>query len=560
MDYFIHKDLGGFLQRELDFYIKNEIMRLDDIEQADDTSYTHLLKQIKVLRGVAKDIIQFLAQLENFQKKLWLKKKFVTETNYCITLDRLVDYPELLEVVLTNNAQRNEWVNLFAIDLDELDRIKAQGFEAALSNEKFKYLMVDTRFFDAEFKDELVSKIEGLSERSTGVLINSDNFQALNLIQNTYQSAVNAIYIDPPYNTSASEIIYKNSYKHSSWLSLIDGTIMNAKSLLSQRDGVLCCTIDDAEQKVLSQLIESHFSEIIGTVAIRIKPSGRPIPNGFALSHEYAIFAKTNTSYPIQRLPHSEEHLARYKEVDQQGRFFWEMFRKAGSNSNRSDRPTMYYPFFLNIETMALRLPTMHFEESQSEYIWDDNLCENEIAVYPIKDDGSEGCWYFGYERALTVEDEFQARLQDDGSYRIYYRRRPNDGMQPTTNWFDAKYSATEHGTALLKKMFGKQEVFSYPKSIHAVSDCLSVSGVDNDKQSITLDYFAGSATTGHAVINFNRTDNGNRKYVLCEMGVYFSEVTKPRIQKSIYAKSWKCMFRMNPNTHFGSIRSPISV
>ena len=182
----------------------------------------------------------------------------------------------------------------------------------------------------------------------------------------------------------------------------------------------------------------------------------------------------------------------------------------------------------------------MSFDESQSEYIWDDNLCENEIAVYPIKDDDSEGCWYFGYERALTVEDEFQARRQEDGSYRIYYRRRPNDGMQPTTNWFDAKYSATEHGTALLKKMFGKQEVFSYPKSIHAVSDCLSVSGVDNDKQSITLDYFAGSATTGHAVVNFNRADNGNRKYVLCEMGVYFSEVTKPRIQKSIYAKNWK--------------------
>lgn len=561
MDYFIHKDLGGFLQRELDFYIKNEIMRLDDIEQADEGNYARLLKQIKTLRGVAKEIIAFLAQLEDFQKKLWLKKKFVTETQYCITLDRLeaIDESEaiddrdlkrikesnntrkkLINATLENQAQRQEWVKLFALDLNELDQVKAQGNEAVLANEKFKYLVLDTQFFNAAFKDELLAEIEDLDEQSNGLLINSDNFQALQLLKEKYCNTVKSIYIDPPYNTSASEIMYKNSYKHSSWLSLIDNTIGSAKALMSKSEGVMCCTIDDAEQKVLSQLIEHHYGEIAGTVAIRIKPSGRPIPNGFALSHEYAIFSKSNNNYPIQRLAHSEEHIARYRETDEKGRFFWEMFRKAGSNSNRSDRPTMYYPFFLNQKTMDLRLPKMTFDESTGDYIWQDELNLNEIAVYPIKDDGGEGCWYFGYDRALTVENEFQAREQDDGNYRIYYRRRPNEGMQPTTNWFDAKYSATEHGTALLKKIFGKQEVFSYPKSIHAVSDCLSVSGVDNNRSSITLDYFAGSATTGHAVINFNRIDNGSRKYLLCEMGVYFYEVTKPRIQKVVYAKDWK--------------------
>lgn len=159
MDYFIHKDLGGFLQRELDFYIKNEIMRLDDIDHSDEDNYAVLLKQIKTLRGVAKEIIQFLAQLENFQKQLWLKKKFVTETNYCITLDRLAEQPELLEAALNNKKQREEWVKLFNIDLNELDIIQNKSLEEVLLNEKFKYLLLDTRFFDYAFKDELIVSI-----------------------------------------------------------------------------------------------------------------------------------------------------------------------------------------------------------------------------------------------------------------------------------------------------------------------------------------------------------------------------------------------------------------
>lgn len=114
MDYFIHKDLGGFLRRELDFYIKNEIMRLDDIEAADALQVEGYLARVKVLRRIARHLIDFLAQLEDFQKKLWLKKKFVSDTQYCITLDRIPErfYPE----IAANEAQHEEWVRLFAID------------------------------------------------------------------------------------------------------------------------------------------------------------------------------------------------------------------------------------------------------------------------------------------------------------------------------------------------------------------------------------------------------------------------------------------------------------
>jgi len=113
-DYFIHKDLGGFLKRELDFYIKNEVMHLDDIENESAPRVEQYLSKIKVIRRIAHKIIDFLAQIENFQKKLWLKKKFVVETNYCMTLDRVPEefYPE----IAANEAQREEWVRLFAID------------------------------------------------------------------------------------------------------------------------------------------------------------------------------------------------------------------------------------------------------------------------------------------------------------------------------------------------------------------------------------------------------------------------------------------------------------
>lgn len=406
-------------------------------------------------------------------------------------------------------------------------------------------LSVDTSLFPAAFQARVLSELsqhfsDGLDAHLNGTLIHADNFQALNLLQARYREQVKCIYIDPPYNTSASEIIYKNSYKHSSWLTLIDNRMSLSKKLMNPHKGVLCGTIDDVEQKIFSQVLESYFGEISGTVSIRIKPSGRPIPNGFALSHEYAIFAKANPEYPIARLAHNNEQKARYREADDKGAFFWEMFRKAGSNSNRENRPTMFYPFYLNKDNQALRLPAMVFDETKSTYTIQEQPEANEIAIYPIKDDGTDGCWYFGLERALTIPDEFQARLQEDGSYRIYYRRRPNEGIQPTSLWFDSKYSATEHGTALLKNLFGSQEVFSYPKSIYAVIDCLTVMGTGIELDAICLDYFAGSGTTAHAVINLNRDDGGNRKYILVEQGEYFDTVLKPRVQKVIYAENWK--------------------
>lgn len=541
-DYFIHKDLEGFLIRELDFYIKNEIVNIDDLDAA-DARIKNFFSVIKAVKSVGHKIIHFLASIENYQRRLWLKKKFVYESNYCITLDRVPE--ELYPQICANDAQREEWVRLFAIDkimasTGNLMTGPIEGFSTPLSKEflmQNKYLVLDTAFFDDGFKHTLLSSFSNLDEQTDGILISSENFQALNFLQEKYHGTIKCIYADPPYNTSASEIAYKNSYRDSSWISLMDDRLKLGRNLLTD-DGIQCTTIDDVEESKLSLLLEDVFGRQPECVTIRVKPSGRPIPNGFAISHEYGLFSKKSEDTAIKRLPHSDEQNARYDEEDEKGLYMWELLRKAGSNSFRTDRPTMYYPFYYNEEKKTLRIPEMEYDEVEEEYIINENPTAKEIIIWPTKDDGTEGRWYFGLKSSAEQVKEFKVEKQKNGLYFVYRRRRPNEGVQPTTFWDDSNYSATEHGTALLKKLFGKQETFSYPKSIYAVEDCLKVSGVEEG--SIVLDYFGGSATTGHAVINLNRQAESNtRKFILIEMADYFDTVTKPRIEKVIYSKDW---------------------
>ncbi|MCG2740637.1 MAG: hypothetical protein L6300_10450, partial [Syntrophaceae bacterium] len=148
-DYFIHKNLGKFLRQELDFYIKNEIMHLDDVENESAPRVEQYLSKIKVIRRIAHKIIEFLAQIEDFQKKLWLKKKFVVETNYCVTLDRVPEslYPEIAK----NDAQRAEWVRLFAIDEIQADLADQVAYSNPLTIEFLKAnnkLLLDTQSYD----------------------------------------------------------------------------------------------------------------------------------------------------------------------------------------------------------------------------------------------------------------------------------------------------------------------------------------------------------------------------------------------------------------------------
>jgi len=291
-DYFIHKDLGGFLRRELDFYIKNEVMHLDDIESESAPRVEQYLSKIKVIRKIAHKIIDFLAQLEDFQKKLWLKKKFVTETSWCVRLGVIPEafYPE----IAANDAQREEWVRLCAIDelkpeTGNLFEDGAPGYSEPLRVEFLKAhptLMVDTRHFDADFTARLLEDIGDVDEQIDGVLFHSENFQALSLMRARYRDAVECVYIDPPYNTGDSEILYKNSYLRSCWLALMENRLQEGIGLLSS-DPVLFIAIDDFEMANLAKLLDSQWPDLRReTIIVNHHPQGGKAKT-LSHTHEY---------------------------------------------------------------------------------------------------------------------------------------------------------------------------------------------------------------------------------------------------------------------------------
>ena len=528
-DYFIHKDLCGFLTRELDFFIKSEVMHLEDLDTGSEARVETYLAKIKAIKRVGKIIIDFLAQIEDFQKKLWLKKKFVVETNWCITLDRIDE--SFWAEIIANKAQIDEWIAMYAID-------EADGWSNPPTVEflrKNQNLIVDTKHFPNTFKFALLESIPDLDEQTSGVMLNSDNYQALKLLLTRYEKKLQSIYIDPPYNTDASPIMYKNGYKDSSWLSLITDRVSLSKQLMC--DGaVFAFAIDDFEEKFAHCVLDEVFPRgELGTVVIRNNPSGRPVPTGFAISHEYTLFYSNTEKTVVEKMPRSAELNKRYKEKDDQGIFMWELLRKRGSDSERQDSPKAYYPIYF--KGQVARIPDMEWNEATKSWENITPPLDNEIVCWPIDENGTERRWRWGVETAREACHELMYK-DDAGVKIVYYKYRPPVGVTATTTWFDAQYSATEHGTGTLKNMFSEYSPFSFPKSVYAVRDALYVSGANRD---ITvLDYFAGSGTTGHAIINLNREDNGNRKYILVEMGEYFDSVTKPRIKKCVYASDWK--------------------
>ncbi|MBV2225641.1 MAG: site-specific DNA-methyltransferase [Sphingobacterium mizutaii] len=537
-DYFIHKDLGGFLSRELDFYIKNEVLYIDDINTENPAYFTAQLSKIKALKLVASKIINFLAQIENFQKKLWLKKKFVISTNYCITLDRIPEkyYPE----IASNETQLNEWQELFNVNIPSTE---AETLES-LRNEPF--LVIDTKFFSEEFKDKLLGEFDNIDEETNGLLINSENFQALNVMQEKYQEKVKGTYVDPPYNSNASKIAYKNDYEHSSWLSLLNDRINIGKNLISS-NGLFQIAIDDIEFSKLELLVKDNFGidNFIGNIAIMNNPKGRDA-SFVASSHEYTILAAKNINdVKVNRLELSEKDIEKkYPKKLDDGQLYRELpLRRSGSGAQREDRPYMYFPFIYKNQLLEV-ISEEEYKEIYKDKKFNDEFVkelENKYLqlgyefILPIREDGSLGRWRWGYD---TCVDGCKEGFLFKNGKTVYQIDIADPTYLPKSLWYGDTHDSSSKGTNLLNNIIPKNP-FDYPKSINTVVDFIYISTDNNNN--IILDYFAGSGTTGHATIKLNREiEESNRKYILVEMGTYFNTVTKPRIQKVIYSDKWK--------------------
>ena len=530
-DYFIHKDLGGFLNRELDFFIKNEIMHLDDLDTDDERRAETYLAKVRAVKRIGKEIIAFLAQIENFQRKLWLKKKFVVETNWCITLDRIDErfYPEIIAC----KAQVQEWIDMYRID-----EIKGDLTTIAFTNpptieflRENQNLIVDTANFPTTFRDRLIASIDNLDESTGGLMINSDNFHVIAFLENKYRHRVKSIYIDPPYNTDSNAILYKNSFKHSSWLSLMESRLYMAKNFLSE-NGVQVIAIDEAENLHLGELVNQLFPEYERTiVSVVHNPTGQQGDN-FAFTHEFAHFIYPNKKNIIGLEDRPEDE--------------WDTrtFRDNSGNSNRrTDAANCFYPIFVKNNKIVGFGEVCNDDYHPSSRI--QILNDGVIAVYPITNDGEEGKWVFERKTVESIIDELWVKvIQAPNNIDIM---RTKKSFRYKTNWTAKKYSANSYGAKLLTAM---DVPFKYPKSFYNVLDCINAA-LSNNKYGIVFDYFAGSATTAHAILYQNSIDKGNRKYILAEMGSYFDIATKTRCKKAIYAcgyKDWSSKKPVNRN------------
>ena len=483
-DFFIHKDLGGFLQRELDFYIKNEVIYLDDLDGQDEQKLKSEVAKSKVIKHLGTKIILFLKQLEEIQKKMWLKKKFIIESGYCITLDRIPE--KLYAEIINNEAQKEEWQKLFLINEIIGDLTKA-GFTKKLSIEflkENKYLVLDTKFFGNEFKNKLLQEIDKIDERCDGLIINSENFQALNTILSKYKEKVQCVYIDPPYNTGDSKIIYKNDFDSSAWLSLMQNRISKSLPFLDD-DFTYFIAIDDYEMVPLCQMIDTQFDFRREMIIVNHHPQGGKAIT-IANTHEYML-ALVNSGSDRKLVGRSIS-----EDVEERP------YKRSGTavSNFRIGRPNSFYAILVDEKTKKVVGLEKPFDKD-AKYPTS-NTKEGFRRVYPIGNNGSERVWRNYYETAKRLFELGKLKCSDN--FTIY--QLIEHGEKKTalfSNWVDTKYNAGTFGANLLNNILGSENKFSYPKSIFTVEDAI-YTYQDSNEFSV-LDFFGGSGDLPQKIV-----------------------------------------------------------
>jgi len=511
-DYFVHKNLGGFLRQELEFFIRDQVVHELDLEG----DFQAKRRVLRVFRKLADIIITFLAQIEDAQKRLFEKKKLVLRTDYLIPVQHIPR--EFWLEMLRNEGQVAEWRTWLAPELQK-DLFNQEGTVNETWLETHPTLPVHTRHFDRDFVDHLLEALpfEDLDAAIDGLLVKGENHQALNLLLERYRGWVKCIYIDPPYNTGNDEFIYKDRYQHSSWLAMMESRLVLAREMLSDK-GVFFASIDDSEDAHLRALLDVIFGE--GNFAARAVwqkvYSPRMDAKGFSKDHDYVVTYTKVTAQGTERIA-AQQDVRQFNFVDAltNRRYRRRSLRKEGKNSRRLDRPNLFYPL----------------------------IAPDGSEVLPIRPDGSEGRWRWAREK---YEDAARKGLiewvRTGRRWEVYVKQFYDEQATrpPSSVWLHTEVGHNHEAAEEVKGLFGNS-VFGNPKPTRLVRRMLEIAGgADNEPETVVLDFFAGSGTTGHAVINLNREDGGRRKFILVEMADYFDTVLVPRIKKVMFAPEWK--------------------
>jgi adenine-specific DNA-methyltransferase len=362
---------------------------------------------------------------------------------------------------------------------------------------------------------------ESVDWETTGnVMIEGDNLEVLKLLRKSYSGRVKAIFIDPPYNTGR-DIIYPNDYSdgirtyleltgrgqgnpetngrfHSNWLSMIYPRLKLAKDLL-RPDGVLFCTIDENEAATLAIVLKEIFGEDShehATISIVHNPRGQQGTN-ISYVHETGIIV-----YPADKKKYLADVLK--SEVDSR------ILRDSGTESDRADARNCFYPFIVHDGKIVDigDVPSNDFHPAAANV----RRGDGSIEIWPMTDAGDEKKWRYARASVPRILDKLEPKMGRANVQIIFHK---NSGTMRSV-WQNARYDASEYGTKLLDEMMSGAG-FTFPKSLWTVYDALKIM-TESDPDALVLDFFAGSGTTGHALMELNKDIGGNRKYILVQL------------------------------------------
>jgi len=543
-DFFIHKRLKEALGDDLDIFIKTDVLDVDQL-LAGAMQQTDLpkraMKVARIVRDIGGHIIEFLAALEEFQKALWEKKKLVFETRYVITLDRLERHcPEWLaqNIALIVKQQRKEWAELGLGDYAKAAACirKIPGDLATAASQHYLPLPVDTRNFDAAFKWSLLDAVTAatsLDDALDGVAINSDNWQALNTLQDKYRERVKCIYLDPPYNTGGDGFPYKDSYQSASWMAMMEDRLrLGAKTM--QPDGVLFSSIDQNEYPKLRTLLESTFgrSNALGTIVWKNVTDNNP--TNVAVEHEYVeCFANNRSVLESEwKSPYSDakdllvkvgrELLDKHGDTPVLENAYKDWFKQNKVFLGPLDRYK-----YIDIGGVFTGSQSVH-NPGKEGYRYDiihpktKKPCKQPLMGYRFPEETykklhADGRIIFGDDETKLIElkvyaHEYEAKL-------------------PSVIELDGR-----SGTNDLTNLFGEAQRFKNPKASALLQELLPYAAGKGD---LVADFFLGSGTTAHALMRLNRKAALGLRWLGIEASHNFEMLIVPRIKRAAFSTEW---------------------
>lgn len=491
-DHKIHKELRSRLLQELDQFLQDRLWPLDEVAQMTADELARRAQMVEWARQLGRRVVDWLADREELQERIYLSPREILSTNYCVTLDQVpvAFYPEISR----NKRQREEWRQLIGIDVPrQAEALRDQP-----------YLMVDTRFFDVDFRNRLLARLEPFDAKVDGVLVQGENFQALRWLQQSYERQVKCIFLDPPYNTGSDALTYRDRQSHDDWVALLRDRLVEGRRLLRD-DGTIFITLDDHEQARLKLLLDDVFGpdNFLATIVWEKVHTRKNSARHFSVSHDYIpAYARDKELWERQLLPRKETNA--YDNPDDDPRGPW--------------KPDPIYANKPYASNYQIHKPNGAVLDPPVGRYW--RFSE---ANFLAKVDRGEVLW--GKGDAYPLMKRYLADVQS--------------GLVPTT-WFTREFAGDNAlANAELRDLFGGGRVVSYPKPTRLIERLFQIATRPAGGDTV-LDFFAGSGTTGHAAINLNRQDRGNRRYLLVERQDYFDTILVPRIKKAIYSSNWR--------------------